>query len=159
MNAYELLECKQNATQEELKSSYHRLLLIYHPDKCNSAIEQNDRIDHFIKIQSAYKLLSNVQQRKEYDSLIKHIDLKHKATSLESGDMLHLGKDFEYDNDLSLFKLKCRCGSYYILSKNDLNSLMESSLSDTSSDLLNSQTLLVSLQCDSCSLNVNVLII
>jgi diphthamide biosynthesis protein 4 len=159
MNAYELLECQPNATQEELKIAYHRLLLIYHPDKSDKAIEQNDCIEKFLKIQSAYKLLSNLEQRKEYDSLIKQMDLKQKAACLESGDILHLGRDFEFDNDLNLFKLECRCGSFYLLSKIDLNNLMESSLSDSSSDLLNSQTLLVSLYCDSCSLHVNVLII
>lgn len=33
MNAYEILECCDKSTNEEIKMQYHKLLLKYHPDK------------------------------------------------------------------------------------------------------------------------------
>lgn len=46
MNAYELLESRENDDIEKIKSNYHRLLLTCHPDK-NSNSPEN--IDLFMK--------------------------------------------------------------------------------------------------------------
>ena len=69
MNAYDILECTQVSSHEEIKSSYHRLLLIHHPDKKSQ--QDHDQnvcpIDGFLKLQSAYKILSDKTQRLAYD--------------------------------------------------------------------------------------------
>ena len=46
MNAYELLESRENDDIEKIKSNYHRLLLTYHPDKNSNSLEN---IDLFMK--------------------------------------------------------------------------------------------------------------
>ncbi|ANB50484.1 hypothetical protein [Powai lake megavirus] len=63
MNYYDILEINQNATQEDIKKSYKKLVIKYHPDK---NLNKNT-IDKFQQIQSAYQCLSNKKTRKEYD--------------------------------------------------------------------------------------------
>jgi DnaJ-class molecular chaperone len=166
MNAYEILECSMHATQEELKSSYHRLLLIHHPDKSNNT---NNSIDEFIKIQSAYRLLSNPEQRASYDSLLKQVELKKKADLVNLGDdgdnssILSLNKDFELDLNQGVYTRKCRCAGNFMITKESLNKILiettnELEKSQNTSQFL-TETLVICLECDTCSLCINVLII
>ena len=53
MNEWNILKLKPPKTEEEIKKSYHKLLLETHPDKGGS----NDK---FIELQTAYKTLINV---------------------------------------------------------------------------------------------------
>ena len=157
MNAYDILECKQDASQEELKTSYHRLLLIHHPDK---QIKQTSGIDKFLFLQSAYKLLSNSTSRLNYDSLLKQTELKQKASQINDNDesmSLLLDKDFEFDSELAMYTRECRCGGFYSIRKVQLNDLLENLLNENEKDT--SALLVASLECNTCSLLINVLII
>ena len=58
---YKLLEVTENASQDEIKKSYRKLSLMYHPDKNNG----ND--EKFKKISEAYQVLSDTDERKKYD--------------------------------------------------------------------------------------------
>jgi curved DNA-binding protein CbpA len=62
MDLYQILEIKPNATSKEIKSAYLRLAKIYHPDK-NS---DKDTTKEFVKIKSAYDILSNDKLRETY---------------------------------------------------------------------------------------------
>lgn len=62
---YNILELDKNCTLDDIKRSYRKLALKYHPDKCDD-INSNDK---FIDIQSAYQILSNPFERKRYDAL------------------------------------------------------------------------------------------
>ena len=53
MNEWNILKLKPPKTEEEIKKSYRKLVLNYHPDKGGS----NDK---FIELQTAYKTLINV---------------------------------------------------------------------------------------------------
>lgn len=53
MNEWNILKLKPPKTEEEIKKSYRKLILKYHPDKGGS----NDK---FIELQTAYKTLINV---------------------------------------------------------------------------------------------------
>ena len=64
MNYYQILNLKPNATKNEIKKSYHRLAIKYHPDKRND-ISDSDR---FKNISEAYSILSDDSKRKQYDS-------------------------------------------------------------------------------------------
>lgn len=61
---YKILEVSRNATHLEIKKSYRRLALQYHPDKNfgNQLYEAK-----FKEIIEAYKVLSDVKQRDEYN--------------------------------------------------------------------------------------------
>lgn len=67
-NLYNVLELNDNATQEEIKKSYRRLSLLFHPDRNNNSPESTVR---FQKISSAYETLSDEEKRKNYDIQLK----------------------------------------------------------------------------------------
>ena len=54
-NYYEILGLPNNASQEEVKKTYKKLALKYHPDKNNS----NEAIEKFKNITEAYKNIIN----------------------------------------------------------------------------------------------------
>jgi DnaJ-class molecular chaperone len=63
-NFYETLGISEKATDDEIKKSYRKLSLQYHPDRNN-----NDPkfVEKFQKISEAYETLSDKQKRQEYD--------------------------------------------------------------------------------------------
>ena len=58
---YELLNINKNASQDEIKKSYRKLALKYHPDKPSGDPEK------FKQINKAYETLSDIEKRKIYD--------------------------------------------------------------------------------------------
>ena len=61
---YKILEVDSNATADQIKKSYRRLAMTYHPDRNpgNKAAE-----DMFKEINEAYDVLSNPEKRKKFD--------------------------------------------------------------------------------------------
>jgi molecular chaperone DnaJ len=62
-NFYDILQINKNATKEEIKKSYKKLALHYHPDKN----KDDDAIDKFREIAEAYDTLGDETKRKNYD--------------------------------------------------------------------------------------------
>lgn len=60
---YEILEVDKKASQEDIKSAYRRLAMLYHPDK-NMSPEAEEM---FKAIAEAYSVLSDPGKRKQYD--------------------------------------------------------------------------------------------
>ncbi|MCX8028808.1 MAG: DnaJ domain-containing protein [Brevinematales bacterium] len=70
-NYYEILGLKKNATIDEIKKNYRKLVLKYHPDVSRTKETEN----MFRLINEAYSILSNPQLREKYDKkLSKSID-------------------------------------------------------------------------------------
>lgn len=65
---YYILEVDTNCTQAEIKKSYRKLALKYHPDKCELPDTQ-DAQKKFMNIHNAYQVLGNPDERKKYDTL------------------------------------------------------------------------------------------
>jgi molecular chaperone DnaJ len=61
---YEVLEVGRTATDQELKSSYRRLAVKYHPDKNPNDATAEDK---FKEAAEAYAVLSDAEQRRRYD--------------------------------------------------------------------------------------------
>ncbi|KAI1495376.1 hypothetical protein F5X96DRAFT_665000 [Biscogniauxia mediterranea] len=80
-NPYTTLRVDTNCTLEAIKKAYRTLCLRYHPDKAGQSTEANET---FIKIQSAYEILSNPKSRRSYDRKLR-TSTNHKRRQRRSG--------------------------------------------------------------------------
>lgn len=65
-NYYKILGVKKTVSQDEIKKAYRKKAMQYHPDK-NSGDKWAE--EKFKEINEAYKVLSDVVKRKEYDDI------------------------------------------------------------------------------------------
>jgi DnaJ-class molecular chaperone len=70
---YTILEVAETATIDEIKKSYRRLSMLYHPDKNKNNPEATAK---FQKISEAYETLGDQDKRKEYDMVRNNPFLK-----------------------------------------------------------------------------------
>ena len=59
MNPYEVLEIKQNATQEEIKAAYRTMVKKYHPDKHQNNPLSDLAEEKLMEVNEAYEMLTN----------------------------------------------------------------------------------------------------
>jgi molecular chaperone DnaJ len=60
---YDILEVRRGATCEEIKASYRRLAMKWHPDRSSEAGNE----ERFKEVSSAYDVLSDEAKRRAYD--------------------------------------------------------------------------------------------
>jgi molecular chaperone DnaJ len=78
---YKILQVFPGSSTEEIKKSYRRLVLKYHPDRHNN----NEHLtEHFREIQEAYETLTNPARRIEYDNKHGFATLKKKIKTPQS---------------------------------------------------------------------------
>jgi len=65
---YEILGVVKNASDEEIKRSYRKLAMKYHPDRNPNKKEAEER---FKELNEAYAVLSDKEKRKQYDTFGK----------------------------------------------------------------------------------------
>lgn len=61
INYYEILEVKKNASSDEIKAAYKKMVALVHPDKGGSAML-------FRLVQTAYEVLSDPNKRRNHDA-------------------------------------------------------------------------------------------
>ncbi|NXS06590.1 DJC24 protein, partial [Neodrepanis coruscans] len=67
---YKVLGAEPSDTAAELRHKYQKLALMYHPDKQEAdvpAAEVEERVQRFMEIDQAWKILGNEETKKEYD--------------------------------------------------------------------------------------------
>ncbi|NXD81456.1 DNJB8 protein, partial [Halcyon senegalensis] len=79
---YKVLELEKSASQDDVKKSYHKLALKWHPDKNPSnKVEAENKFKAIIE---AYKVLSNPQKRLLYDRSVKDSRSHRGRSDMES---------------------------------------------------------------------------
>jgi len=69
---YNILNIDKNATKNEIKTSFKKLALLYHPDKnINNNINKENNNINYSNIRFAYELLIDEEKRKQYDNMNK----------------------------------------------------------------------------------------
>ena len=63
---YEILDITPDATTTEIREAFFRKAKVCHPDVDSSAQAKRE----FLKSKEAYQILSNTQERHEYDKLM-----------------------------------------------------------------------------------------
>ena len=63
---YQILELDKNCSLTDIKNSYRRLALKYHPDRHPNHKKEYE--NKFKEINEAYQILSNTRKRQEYDN-------------------------------------------------------------------------------------------
>ena len=65
MSLYSFLDVDMDASITDIKKAYRKKALKYHPDKT-----RNNNSDDFVRIQNAYKVLSDKEERRKYDAFL-----------------------------------------------------------------------------------------
>ena len=71
---YQLLEVQNTASQQDIKTAYKKLALIWHPDVAKKWASDNQLgncENVFKRISTAYEILSDDNKKKQYDLLLK----------------------------------------------------------------------------------------
>ena len=61
---YEILGVAKNSSEEEIKKSYRKLAMKYHPDRNPDNKEAEEK---FKEVKEAYEMLTNPEKREAYD--------------------------------------------------------------------------------------------
>jgi curved DNA-binding protein CbpA len=137
-NLYEILEVSQKATKTDIKKSYKKLILKYHPDKNNQNTSEK-----FLEIKNAYDILYDDDARELYDKFIA-------IGNLNQFSHFNLSNPFEYFSERKINELLIKFINstdiekiIIILTKkkiyyNDLNKLfLDSSLDNLKNQIVN----------------------
>uniref|UniRef100_A0A8C8STE9 DnaJ homolog subfamily C member 24 n=1 Tax=Pelusios castaneus TaxID=367368 RepID=A0A8C8STE9_9SAUR len=134
---YRILGAEPSESLPELKQKYQKLILLYHPDKQRADVpagEVEERVQRFIEIDQAWKILGNEETKKEYDRQRREDDLM-KTWPVDAQICL---EDMSWKKDERSYTCPCRCGGKYTVSTDEAE---EGSL----------------VCCDTCSLIIEIL--
>eukprot|EP00163_Fabomonas_tropica_P019377 TRINITY_DN339_c0_g2_i1.p1 TRINITY_DN339_c0_g2~~TRINITY_DN339_c0_g2_i1.p1 ORF type:complete len:419 (-),score=87.07 TRINITY_DN339_c0_g2_i1:309-1565(-) len=67
LNYYDILGVKPDASDTEVRSAFRRLALQYHPDKIKDPFQRKLANKTFQSLSTAYRILSDPEQRRRYD--------------------------------------------------------------------------------------------
>ena len=157
---YSILECSPTATNQELRKSYQRLVLLHHPDKGQGhqnvthdshtgtipqgqgqkshSDTQTDGSEMFIKINKAWKILGDDNLRETYDARWTERCLAQEFPVQDEVSFSEFSVDEDAETGQNVYTYGCRCGGDYVLMDADVSFLM---------DLV---------CCESCSLTIRV---
>lgn len=108
LNYYQVLEVRRDASEGEIRKSYRRLALCYHPDK-NRTFSRELANKKFREISEAFQILSDRKNRRQYD--LQLCDFGHHQFSVS---------DFVFRNPFHIFHKVFGMGSddYFIQGNN-----------------------------------------
>ena len=119
-NLYEVLGVDPASSYDEIKQSFQKLALQYHPDKASRECDNRSQLDadgeRFIAISQAYKVLCNPELRPQYDAALQQ---RLVAQDWPIQDVISF-KELTNDASTATFSYPCRCGSSFVLDDKDV---------------------------------------
>lgn len=130
-NYYEILGLGKNASTDDVKRAYRKKAMLYHPDK-NGDHNANEL---FIEVSEAYEILSNENNRKQYDQL-------YEPNFTSSSVPIHGTKQNDFDQIVNESRMKAE--AYAKLKLNELLDKLGFVVGETVKASVNLSTLLFS---------------
>jgi curved DNA-binding protein CbpA len=81
---YVALGVSKDADSAAIKTAYRKLVLKYHPDKCTDDAQRETNVQRFHKIQKAYELVGQDEERKRYDAMVRLHELREEKIKLQA---------------------------------------------------------------------------
>ncbi|KAK1760653.1 hypothetical protein QBC47DRAFT_11361 [Echria macrotheca] len=79
---WKVLGVDKAADKSEIRTAYKKLVLKCHPDKVQDATLKAQKQDEFQKVQSAYELLNDDNERAKYEEQVKLMELRKQAAMM-----------------------------------------------------------------------------
>lgn len=140
---YNLLECDKHDKQDDLKKSYQRLALKFHPDKQSNESSSDEKVkstDMFVRIDRAWKILSDPELRQKYDAAWTQRCIAQDWPIQDEVDICEFTQEDSTESaEDAYFTYPCRCGGSHVLSRSDITLKFDF------------------VCCDTCSLTIKVL--
>ena len=98
MNYYQILQIPTNASKQQIKNSYKKLVKQYHPDLYVG--DKNFAEQKIIQINEAYEVLSTLEKKLEYDESLKIIS---NSTAVPTSSIQNSASPASSDKESKLF--------------------------------------------------------
>ncbi len=91
-NYYNILGVAPNATDDDIRSAYHRLAREYHPDKATTPEESAQFEEKMSLVSAAYNVLKDVERRERYDKTLSIASNKEEKPKIVSPPSMGAGQ-------------------------------------------------------------------
>ncbi|KRY00861.1 AP-2 complex subunit alpha-2 [Trichinella pseudospiralis] len=122
---YDILNCSEDATFEELKAAYQCLLFQLHPDKC----EKNYCSEKYSRVLQAWNVLRNDASRRRYNCWLRENQLRDDSVCLFAQISISDVTNEWRNNSLVI---NCRCGGIFKVTDSDATFVCDSVLKSCS---------------------------
>ncbi|XP_071690401.1 uncharacterized protein [Rutidosis leptorrhynchoides] len=160
---YNILNVKEDANQEEIRTRYKSALLTSHPDKLQQTTNSNHNDDPqstFLEILTAWEILGDIKSRALYDVELRV--QRQEGVIADEIEIEDLTVEASGDNAVVELLYQCRCGDYFSVDSLELGEMgfivfMEGNkLSLRAQDSADMASIV--LPCGSCSLKIRLMI-
>lgn len=86
---WQVLGIAKTADKTEIRTAYRKLVLKCHPDKVQDPTLKAEKQDEFQKVQQAYELLNNDEERAKYEHQVRMNELNQQKTRATSKSAAH----------------------------------------------------------------------
>ncbi|KAF4094336.1 hypothetical protein AMELA_G00014060 [Ameiurus melas] len=110
----------------------------FHPDKQKPGLSEEEaglRLQRFIEVDQAWKILSNEESKRAFDLQLRAHELKQSWPV----DACITLEDMSWDSENECYSYSCRCGGEFLLEKEDIEEVEDAVVC-----------------CDTCSLSIEV---